>query len=94
MSNVKYRVMSISVEPEMKEMLENAAKKMGWSVSELLRRLVNKHLSLLVNDADDIPVILHIPGNLRGNPDGLQEWLTQKFDGITKALSAPQKSDS
>ena len=89
MSNVKYRVMSISVEPEMKEMLENAAKKMGWSVSELLRRLVNKHLSLLVNDADDIPVILHIPGNLRGNLEGLQEWLTQKFDGITKALSVP-----
>jgi len=92
MSNVKYKVMSISVEPEMKDMLENAAKKMGWSVSELLRRLITKHLTLLVNDGDDIPVILRVPGNLKGNTDGLQEWLSHKVDGITKALSTcPEK---
>ena len=88
MSNAKYKVMSISVEPEMKDMLENSAKKMGWSVSELLRRLVTKHLNLLVNDGEEIPVILRIPCNLKGDPPAIQEWLSGKCDGITKALSS------
>lgn len=83
----KLKIMSLSVEPEMQELLKNSSKKMGCSVSSLVRDLVDKHIDLIVNDGEEIPVILKIPTNLRGNPDQLKEWLDSRVAGIVKALS-------
>ena len=47
--------MSLSIEPEMQEQLKVSAKKMGWSVSELVRKLVSKHLDLVANNGDGFP---------------------------------------
>lgn len=80
------KVMSLSIEPEMQENLKVSAKKMGWSVSELIRRLVSKHLDLVVNDGDEIPVILKIPAELKGNEEKLLLWLNSKSQVIVKAL--------
>lgn len=78
--------MSLSIEPEMQETLKVSAKKMGWSVSELIRRLVSKHLDLVVNNGDEIPVILKIPTDLKGNEEKLLLWLSSKSQVIAKAL--------
>jgi hypothetical protein len=79
--------MSLSVEPEMQELLKNSSKKMGCSVSSLVRDLVDKHIDLIVNDGEEIPVILKIPTSLRGNPEDLKVWLDSRVSGIVKALS-------
>lgn len=83
----KLKIMSLSVEPEMQELLKNSSKKMGCSVSSLVRDLVDKHIDLIVNDGEEIPVILKIPTSLRGNPEELKVWLDSRVSGIVKALS-------
>jgi len=80
------KIMSLSIPVEMQELLEVSAKKMGWNRSELVRRLVDKYLGLLVNDDDEIPVILRIPRDLRETPDELSAWLHARADAIQKAL--------
>jgi hypothetical protein len=80
-------VMSVSLPQETQELLSVSAKKMGWNKSELLRRLIQKGLDLVITDGEEIPVILKIPSFLRGQPEELQKWLYQKSDAITKKLS-------
>lgn len=81
-----HKIISLSVEPQTVEMLDNARKKMGWSRSDLVRRLVHKHLNLLVNDSDETPVILRVPADIKGDPEALRDWLNKKVEGIVKAL--------
>jgi hypothetical protein len=80
-------IMSLSVKPEMQERLKGAAKKAGWSVSELVRNLIERHLSLIVNENNDIPVILRIPSALKGDPEKLKEWLDARTQKIVASLS-------
>jgi len=89
MAKKQHEIMSLSVEPDMVELLNTSAKKMGWSRSELVRRLVRKHLDLLVNEDEKIPVILRVPQELKGNEEELRAWLAQKVEGITAALCKP-----
>ena len=81
------KVMSLSINSEMQDKIKISAKKMGWSASELIRKLVTKHLDLVVNDGDEIPVILKIPNNLKGDEFALLEWLNDKSLLIAKRLS-------
>lgn len=86
--DTKIKIMSLSLDPEMHELIKNSAKKLGHkNVSQLIRDLVSKYLDLLVNDTDDIPVILRIPSHIKDNPEELRSWLHFKSDAITKALS-------
>ena len=87
MSDKKLKVMSLSVEPEMHELLKDSSKKMGWSASQLVRELVKRYLDLIVQDKDEVPVILHIPGQLKNNPEELKNWLNIKTEAIVKALA-------
>ena len=88
MSDKKLKIMSLSVEPELHELLKSTAKKGGYhSVSKMVRDLVDKHLSLLVNDGEEIPVILKVPAHLKGNEEGLKQWLAQKTAAVVKALA-------
>lgn len=86
MTKKQHEIMSLSMEPEMVALLNTAAKKMGWSRSELIRKLVCKHLDLVVNEEDTIPVIIRIPRDLKDNEAELKQWLGIKAEGITKAL--------
>ena len=79
-------VMSISVKPETQDLLKVAAKKSGRSVSDLVRVLVEKHLSLVVNDGNDIPVVLRIPSNLKEDGVALKTWLDSRSEGLVKML--------
>lgn len=82
----QHKIMSLSLEPDMVELLNVSAKKMGWSRSELMRRLIGRHLDLLVNEEEKIPVILRVPKELKNNESELRKWLNQKTEGITAAL--------
>ena len=78
--------MSMSIEPQMQELLKASAKKAGCSVSNLIRDLVDKHLSLIVNEGDEIPIILKVPAHLKGDENNLRKWLYVKTDAIAKEL--------
>jgi hypothetical protein len=85
----KIKIMSLSLDPEMHELIKNSAKKLGHkNVSQLIRDLISKYLDLLVNDADDTPVIIRIPSELRDDPERLRSWLRIKADAITNALTS------
>lgn len=82
------KIVSLSLDPEMHDLIKNSAKKLGHkNVSQLIRDLVSKYLDLMINENDEIPVIIRIPGNLRGDRDGMREWLHRKSDAIAKVLS-------
>lgn len=84
----KTKIVSLSLEPEMHELIKSSAKKLGHkNVSQLVRDLVSKYLVLMVNDKDEIPVILHVPGEFKGDRGRLKEWLDRKAAAIAEALS-------
>lgn len=83
----KIKIMSLSLDPEMHDLIKNSAKKLGHkNVSQLIRDLISKYLDLLVNDADDTPVIIRIPSHIRDQPEDLKAWLHIKADAIASAL--------
>jgi len=83
----KIKIMSLSLDLEMYDLIKNSAKKLGHkNVSQLIRDLVAKYLDLLVNDSDDTPVILRIPSVVRDDSEKLKAWLHIRADAITNAL--------
>ena len=87
-SDKKTKIVSLSLEPEMHELIKSSAKRLGHkNVSQLVRDLVSKYLDLMVNDSDDVPVILRIPAELKDDAEGMRSWLRRKSDAIVEALS-------
>jgi metal-responsive CopG/Arc/MetJ family transcriptional regulator len=84
----KSKIMSLSLEPDMYELVKSSAKKMGHkNVSQMIRDLISKYLDLLVNDKDETAVIIRIPNSLKDNKQDLQDWLNIKAKAITDALT-------
>lgn len=82
------KIVSLSLDPDMHELIKNSAKKLGHkNVSQLIRDLVSRHLDLMVNDKDETPVIIRVPGDLKGDREALKNWLYRKSDAISDALS-------
>lgn len=91
----KIKIMSLSLDPEMHDLIKNSAKKLGHkNASQLIRDLVSKYLDLLVNDNEDIHVILKIPNELKENAVELRSWLAQKSEAITNALAQGDENSS
>lgn len=83
----KSKIVSLSLDPEMHDTIKDAATRLGHkNVSQVIRDLVSKYLGLLVNDTDDIPVIIRIPGELVGDKGSLKAWLMAKSEAITDAI--------
>jgi len=78
--------MSLSVPPEMHDLLKSSHKKLGKSVSEIIRILVEKHLDLVVHNDEEIPVIMKIPASLKGDKEALRAWLDSKTNAIVEHL--------
>ena len=84
--------MSVSIEPELQDLLKKYALEEGVSVSKLIRTLVEKHLLnkdkvTIVEHSDDyIPVVLKIPSKLRGDAR-IKDWLKIKCGAIADKLS-------
>jgi uncharacterized protein (DUF1778 family) len=79
------KVISLSMEEEKHELLKNAAKKSGDSVSELVRKLL-EYIDLIVNDGETVPVVLKIPVELKDNKEELEKWLDARKEYIMKNL--------
>lgn len=87
MADNKNKIMSLSLDSDMYELVKNSSKKLGHkNVSQMIRDLIKKYLELLVNDKDEIPVILKVPSDLKGNPEELKTWLSSRMDAIVKAM--------
>lgn len=88
MSENKLKIMSLSLDSDMYELVKSSSKKLGHkNVSQMIRDLISKYLDLLVNDNDEIPIILKIPSNLKNNPEELKSWLSVRTEAVVKALS-------
>lgn len=88
MSENKLKIMSLSLDPEMYDLVKSSAKKLGHkNVSQMIRDLISKYLDLIVNDNDDIPVILRVPSELKDDPESLKNWLEVKVNAIAMALT-------
>jgi len=84
----KSKIVSLSLDPEMHEVIKEAATKLGHkNVSQVIRDLVSKYLGLLVNDSDEISVIIRVPSSMVEDPDRLRGWLAAKAEAIADALS-------
>lgn len=88
MSENKLRIMSLSLDAEMYDLVKSSSKKLGHkNVSQMIRDLISKYLDLLVNDKDEIPIILRVPSELRNDPKELEDWLSVRTQALVKALS-------
>jgi metal-responsive CopG/Arc/MetJ family transcriptional regulator len=88
MSENKLKIMSLSLDSDMYELVKNSSKKLGHkNVSQMIRDLISKYLDLLVNDNDEIPIILRVPSNLKENPEELRSWLNTRVEAVVKTLS-------
>lgn len=86
MSDKKFKPRSISLEDETYNRLKVATRKLGLkSLSELIRKLSDKYLDILTAE-EEIPVILRIPMELRGNEQGLRDWFAPRIDAAVKKL--------
>jgi len=84
----KLKIMSLSLDSEMYDLVKSSSKKLGHkNVSQMIRDLISKYLDLLVNDNDEIAIILKIPSSLKNKPEELKSWLSVKSDAVLKALS-------
>jgi hypothetical protein len=88
MSDKKFKSMSVSMETEMIELIENASKTLGVKKSELIRELIEKYLDCVMQNSEKIPVILQIPVDLKGNPVELKKWLDARVDLVIKSLGS------
>lgn len=87
MSENKLKIMSLSLDSDMYDLIKTSSKKLGHkNVSQMIRDLINKYLDLLVNDNDEIPIILKVPSNLKNKPQELESWLKVRTDAVVKAL--------
>jgi hypothetical protein len=86
--DTKSKIVSLSLDPQMHDTIKDAATKLGHkNVSQVIRDLVSKYLGLLVNDADEIPVIIRIPTSLTEDPERLRGWLAAKAEAIADAVT-------
>lgn len=82
------KIVSLSLDPEMHEVIRGVANKLGHkNVSQLVRDLVSKYVDLMLVEEGEISVVLRIPGEVHGDRTRLREWLSLKSDAITEALS-------
>lgn len=83
----KSKIVSLSLDPNIHETIKEAANKLGHkNVSQVIRDLVSKYMGLLVNDSDEVPVIIRIPGVLLDQPEELKAWLHAKAEAIADAV--------
>lgn len=101
MSGTKKRIMSVSVDPEIVEVLDEIKRATKESRSSIVENMVTRFIHVVDDDKldkivkgymehiedDSVPVVLYIPSHLRESPVALQNWLNAKSDAIGKALS-------
>lgn len=102
MPGTKKRIMSVSVDPEIVDVLDEIKKVKKESRSQVIENMVGKFSPVIDDDKldkmikgyinqlgeDNIPIVLYIPSHLTDNPDELKNWLHTKFEATCNVLTA------
>ena len=84
----KTKIVSLSLDPEMHEVIRGVANRLGHkNVSQLIRDLVSKYINLMLVEEDDVSIVLRIPGDVHTDEERLKSWLSLKSEAICEALS-------
>ena len=87
MPDKKTKIMSLSLDSDMHDLIKFSSKKLGHkNVSQLIRDLISKYLDLHLNENDDVSVILRIPNEIVQDSDRLKSWLDFKSKAIFDAI--------
>jgi hypothetical protein len=82
----KMHPMSLSISPEMKEILDKKAAAKNQKTSDFIRRLIG-YFNL---ENDDIkPVVLQIPSEAMESRETLEQWLNQKSNALLNQFFPP-----
>lgn len=101
MTGTKKRIMSVSVDPEIVEVLDEIKKITKQSRSSIVEDMVTRFIHVIDDEKldkivkgymdqienDTVPIVLYIPSHLRENPGLLKNWLDQRSAAIQNALS-------
>lgn len=89
--------MSIAITPELHNTVREYAKRKGNSASAYITELVEKAVKINIDEEpiivgkplDDnvMAVVLKIPSELKGNKEGLSEWLASQCVALVKKLA-------
>lgn len=83
----KTKIISVSLSPEMHDLVKETSKKLGHkNVSLLFRELISKYLNLMLDENDETAVMLKIPNDLIEDKEKLKQWLSIKSNAIADAL--------
>lgn len=78
---------SLELPSEIIESVNSAAFKMGCTPSEIISRLASKYITLVTGgDEKEIPIVLKVPREIRGDEKSLRKWLGVKVEGIVSVL--------
>lgn len=93
MTEKKKNIMSLAIEIEMQDFLKNYARARNVSVSKLIRDLVEtylmqgKKITVVYHEPEYVPVVLKIPSCLKGDREGVLDWLKLRNFAIADRLS-------
>jgi hypothetical protein len=79
----KLNIMSLSIEPELHDLLKEHARKKSMSVSEFVRKWLDKYP---FNTDNVIPVVIDIPDHAVRDKAVMEEFLRKKCQVISRAL--------
>lgn len=83
----KTKIISVSLSPEMHDLVKETSKKLGHkNVSLLFRELISKYLNLMLDENDETAVMLKIPNDLIEDKEKLKQWLSIKSNAIADVL--------
>jgi hypothetical protein len=95
-------VMSVSIDPQLKDAVEQYSKRKGMSNSAYICSLIEPAIKLNVDDevvmigqpadSEVTPIILKVPNVYKSNPDKLKQWLDIQSAGIVKAVTKQVES--
>jgi hypothetical protein len=89
-------VMSLAIQPELRDSVKKYAKRKGLSTSSYIGDLLEQAVKINIDDDAMVvgkpideeltPVVLKVPTALRGDSEQLKKWLSIQMNGLAKAL--------
>ena len=78
------KIMSLSMDTDLQELLKQSAEKRKMSVSQLVRDLVKANLSTTGEEV--VTVVWKVPLNLRDTEVDLRRWFSDHTERVIKAI--------
>lgn len=82
----KKTIRSLSIDPELQDLVVKHAAHKGQSVSQFICNWLKQYP---YGSADVIPVVVDVPREISDNKEKLTEFFTQKGNAIVEAFTSP-----